>query len=499
MIDPDRKQWFGEFKIGNDPIFGELTIDGPKTNLYLQSEKDFRPSANKDRTIHGALQDKRLVTLVSCNIPLTAGTSISRSSNYSFANIFPSYVVIGDSDLIPAMKSVRAISWLLDDTHLAFYDFDAFGTSYSPTKFIKGVLSENERKIGRKIKFGPRPQIQYFAGKLIPFSCDIGFGKFSVSHAVSGNSGGILGVWMNNKIRCVIEFSPALDFHAALRKSDEISKFLGIVVGRPQSMEGIKLSLAKKPKMHPWHDVIESVPTKRDDQGGEFSVGSSDVLLDGIRRPGEFKKVLRHWLETGQEFEFSRARFWDSFKKRSIYDADRIIAAANMFDVIPSSVFSNEIKLTPEFQGAVDTSKALFKKLLVAQERGDILGALSRLSKPNLKPKIKYWATAIDRGADGYEDLDYVIDRAIECRNFFVHGSAPEFDYLKNTILVKFLVTALEFCYVFPQFIKAGWDLKHWKAESGSRHPFGDFTYFYGHNLQNLRDIVKASKKPKTK
>jgi ApeA N-terminal domain 1 len=500
MIDPDRKQWFGEFKIGNDPIFGELTIDGPKTNLYLQSEKDFLPSADGDRTIHGALQDKRNVTLIDCNIPLLAGTSSSQKGSYSFTNIFPHHVVIGESRVYPHKKTVSGISWRLDDTHLAFYDFDAFGTSLNPTKFIKPILAENEKKIGRKIKIGTRPQIQYFSGRLIPFSCDVGFGKFTVLHDFGSTFGGTSGVWMNNKMQCVVEFRPATDFHSALQKIYEISTFLGVVVGRPQNMDGIRLKLARQPKGHRWLEVIPSLPTKRNGRESVFGVGPSDVLLDGIRRQTEFSKVLRQWLDDNRQYEASRGRFWDSFKKQSYHDADRIIAAANMFDVIPSFVFSEKIELADEFLGAIDASKKLFEKQPETQQRGDILGALSRLSKQNLKPKIKHWAADIDRSSDGYEYLDYVIDRAVECRNFFVHGSGPEFDYSKNIILVKFLTTALELCYVFPQFIKAGWDWKHWKSESGSMHPFGDFTYYYGQNLQKLRDIVTVSKnKPKNR
>ncbi|WP_246781254.1 HEPN domain-containing protein [Rhizobium sp. BK591] len=120
---------------------------------------------------------------------------------------------------------------------------------------------------------------------------------------------------------------------------------------------------------------------------------------------------------------------------------------------------------------------------------------MARLSKPKLKSKIKYWVSCLtETTSPSYKDLDYVIDRAVNCRNYFVHGGEPDFDYFQNFDMFTFLTRALEFCYVAPEFIKGGWNLGGWRSQTGMFHPFGNFTYQYQQNVEKLKALVAEEK-----
>ena len=493
MLDREtvRRERFGQFNVGDQSLFGELVLEGRRTNLRLYSQEYFSPDSVSERCIYGELSDNTKITLLDCNLPPIPGRQSSRQKESFFADIFPHHIAIGAEHLSPGPDAVSAIYWRVPDLNAVFYDFDAFGSSLRPEQYIDAILAERETVTGRKVHRGQYPEVLYFSGEPEIFSCDLGCGTLSAYHTYEQGMGGPNGVWLKNKVKLSLQFGRAESFTQALILSYRVSEFLGAVMGRPQSVEDIYVLPSKGVDQVPLQ-VLSSLPVRYETEAGVISPGPRDALLDGVDRPEEMAAVLGYWLDSHDAMSSARARFWDSFEKQNHFDADRIIAAANLFDVIPASHYPKKFDLSGDFEDAVKKAKALFKPLPDTPERHALLIALRNASTPNLKSKIKFWAKdLIDQHGSQYPDLEFVIDCAVNCRNFFVHGGKPEMDYVNADSIrtVAFLTRALEFCYILPEFLKAGWQ---WRGVDN--HPFGEFTLHYPQDLERLKRALASGK-----
>lgn len=488
----ERLHSFGEFRVGNRSIFGELKVHDSLTNLRLHSHEYIRLAEIFDRHVLGDLPDGRKVSLIECNVPPVPGSSFGKAGKSYFADIFPHYVVVGANHVMPGEDAVTAIYWHLPSLSSAFYDFDAFGFSVSPEHFIGAIVAEQEQKFDRKITIGESPEVLYFTGRHKVFSGDVSFGTFSVGHCIQKNFGGPPGVWMKNELRATIRFNAANKFADAINHAYQISQFLSVVIGGPQSVERISIEIGDQSGRE-LLDVFPSLPIRYEWSEGDLRPGPADALLDGARGPDEFASVLKHWLATVDEMATPRRRFWDSFSKQNFYDADRMIAAANLFDTVPSELYPSSTVLSAELNEAIAKAKALFKPLPHTPERESILRELSQITQPRLRSKVKHWARDLVNCGQ-YEGLEFAIDCAVKCRNFYVHGGKADFDYEKNFNMFSFLVRTLEFCYIAPELLRGGWSLAAWRKRSHGYHPFGDFTVHYSDNVARLRELVRPVK-----
>jgi ApeA N-terminal domain 1 len=179
-------------------------------------------------------------------------------------------------------------------------------------------------------------------------------------------------------------------------------------------------------------------------------------------------------------------------EKQRHYDPDRLIGAANMFDILPASAVPDDVLLSPEITQARAQSRALFKSLSPAPERDSILSALGRLGKPALKHKVRYRAQKLVAiGNEWFPDLYTVTDEAVNCLNYYVHGTTSSFDYDRNFDLVTFFTNTLEFVFAVSDLIEAGWDFRAWAMRGTTMsHPFGSYRVNYRFGLGRLRETV---------
>ena len=78
-----------------------------------------------------------------------------------------------------------------------------------------------------------------------------------------------------------------------------------------------------------------------------------------------------------------------SFRHQNRYSIDRLVAAANMFDILPEHAVGRASGVSEEVASAGDKCKELFQNIHPCSERDSILGALGRIGKHNLKTKVK--------------------------------------------------------------------------------------------------------------
>jgi len=155
-----------------------------------------------------------------------------------------------------------------------------------------------------------------------------------------------------------------------------------------------------------------------------------------------------------------------------------------------------DIPLTEELSKAQTESRIMFRALPQSPERASILNALGRLGKSNLKHKVRYRAQKlIDVGGEWFPELSKVTDEAVNCRNYYVHGTEQRFDYDRNFDLVTFFTNTLEFVFAASDLIEAGWDLKSWVLRGTTMsHPFGSYRANYPMGLKRLGEALAIAK-----
>ena len=487
----DGQKWFGRFLVGDKRIHGELTFAGPKTNLYIQDETFFSTHDIPERCIKGVLRDLTKVSLLQCVAPPIPGSwSSYEGERYEFAEIFPNYILHGDGHLGPHEQKINEVHFVIDDANTLFYDFDAFGSLIDASPFIEQIANANA--LGRKIKTGPRPEILYFTGKSEILSAQTSLGRVTVRHSPRRTSGGPNGVGLENQIVVTLFFDLPVDFLACIQRVRTLMEYFQLLVGRPQNL--LKLDVLTGTKDEPiWLGVYCSVAPVRDESKARArGPHPTDVLVNGVLDEALFPSVLCNWVNREELWRDARERFFNSFGEQNYYDVDRLICAANMFDILPSSAVPEDVPLSDQLQAAKETSRKLFIELPASPERDSVLNALGRVGKSALKQRIRHRAAVISRVLDNrFPELWRVTDEAVNCRNHYIHGTEPRFDYNANTNTVVFFIRTLEFVFAASDLIEAGWDIKAWLARGTTMsHPFGEYRVSYGPDLEELKRLL---------
>jgi hypothetical protein len=486
--DSDRKQP-GRFFISGKELHGEITLDGPKTSLYLHDKEPF--SIKKllpEESITGILHDLTKVSLLDCIPPGGTGHVSRGDERYFFAKVFPHYIVHGDRHITPTEKIITEVSFIMDDASTLFYDFGAFGHVTDARPFIEQLIRADG--IDDQVKPGPNPQILYFTGQHEIFSVDTVIGRIFGSHNLKMNSwGGPDGVSLLNAISVTIAFKEGVWFRDAIHQAYLLLLYLGLLVGRPQNTVSLRIRVKDDSDIPVYLDVFQSMLFHPDQHHGNQEPHPGDVVLNVIRRPEEFSQVTANWIAKADEWNDARMRFFNCFKEQRNYTIERLIASANMFDILPKSAVPAEIELSKDLELARDASRNTFRSLPKSPERDSVLNILGRMGKANLKQKVRYRLKKLtDLLPDAFPDIILVCDEAVNCRNHYVHGGEAPFDYSNEFDAVILFTDTLEFVFAASDLIEAGWDIKSWmEGHIKYHHPFGRYRQGYSLYLQHLK------------
>jgi hypothetical protein len=484
----------GQFTLGvGREIYGELTVAGAESLLHLYDRQEFETHAGLHQHITGILHDLTKVSLFNCLAPLVPGYGRTADDKYHFADVFPHFVISGDRFLAPDEKAISKLHFVVDDATTLFYDFDAFGILLDSQSFIHQIVAANSKVAGRTIETGPAPQILYFTGKSEIFATDTVIGRVSAAHnPVPMTLGGPDGVCLANRIVLTIEFPAHVVFDQSIRHLATMLRFLETLAGRPQNLTCIKVTVESAHQTPVTLDVYWSMQPKRLPRPGAKGPHPADVLLDPIRRRDEFCRVLAGWLERDDSWRDARSRFSNCLAKEHFYDIDRLIGAANMFDILPPTAVPSDEVVPKELEDAKEASAKAFRKLPRTAERDSVLNALGRVGKATLKHKVRHRADIILKAmGSGFSDLKLVTDEAVNCRNFYVHGGDASFDYNGNFDAVTFFTQTLEFVFAASDLIEAGWDIQAWcKTWSSMSNSFARYKVDYRNELQELKTLL---------
>jgi hypothetical protein len=475
-------------------VQGDLILKGPKTTLDLY-DKDFFSTHNvQDGCILGVLHDRTKVSLIDCITMQRPGSGSRGDERYHFSSIFPHFVIFGDEHVTPTDKKITTVSFHVEDAATLFYDFDAFGKVIDASPYMADIV-EARRKYGREVTVGEHPMLFYFTGKCEIFKAETVFGTVTAQHRPSCAMPGPRGITVDNKIHVNIAFKQGMVVKETMSTVHILLGFLAVIAGRPQTVLSLAFGIQGPDDKMNRLDVYWSMSRPRDDHDNGQGPHPGDLPIQAARTPEYFADVLTSWLGRDHEWRSARARFSTAFGLQHTFTIDRLVGAANMFDILPASAVPVDAPMTKELEDAKTQSRALFKALPSSPERDSVLNALGRVGKATLKHKVRARVKLIlERIPSRFAELELVLAEAIDCRNYFVHGSKAKLDYVAQFDQVIFFTEALEFTFAASDLVECGWNIEEWAKQSSTlSHPFDRFRFDYEGRVKDLKRALAPS------
>jgi hypothetical protein len=484
----------GTFRLVDDrEVFGSLLVAGRKSRLTLYDDREFPMVPAGYRYLEGELHDGERVTLIDCVVESITNRGGKESQGKSSAHIFPNTVIIGPRNVLREVPCVSEASVLLKDAHSVFYDFDAFSSVLRPEPFVP-LLKQDKASI-RSVEIGDFPIIGYFAGRYEIASFSSSFGQFSARHRVSETMGGPAGWRVDGQVVVSLGFGDPLAFKDTMRRVHALIRFFEFIIGRKQALKAVEIRLHSQARFEAPLKVIEAYAPRANT--GRYSEGRSpgprDVLLCTMEGSEEFCAVARNYFDGDENRLDSRVRFAENIRRNS-YTVDRLVSAANMFDIFPKACYPAAAPLADEVIKARDDARKAFKSLPDSIERSSVLGALGRIDQMTLKKKVL--ARLNSSGVlSEFPGLDDVLVEAVNCRNHYVHGSPGKIDYAGNPGMTIFLTDALEFTFGVADLVDCGWSFERWAAGHPQfEHPFGAFRLSYREKYKAFTKLMAVDK-----
>lgn len=481
---------------GDAEIQGDLILKGDKTTLNLYSKDSFSTQDILDGCILGSLHDRTKVSLINCVTSPSPGHGFRGGDQYYFSNVFPHYVIFGDEHIDATDKKITNVSFHVDDAETLFYDFDAFGQVVDAGPYMAELIEAKRVGHGRDISVGDHPMIFYFTGKYEVFKAETAIGTITAEHRPSFSMPGPRGIKLENRIDVNLRFKSGATVNEAITAVLTMLRFLEIIAGRPQKVLRITFLTPGSEDRPNVFNVYWSMFPSRGSVDDDRKPHPADLPIQAARTPEHFVCLLSSWLARDHEWRSARSRFSKVFALQNNFTIERIVGAANMFDILPASAVPAKVMLTKELADAKAASHAIFKDLQPSAERESVLNALGRLGNASLKHKIRARGKIIlDRIPVNFPELNLVIDEAVNCRNYFVHGSKAKIDYTDEFDQVIFFIEALEFIFAASDFVECGWNIQQWAKQSSTMsHPFDRFRFDYELRLEDLKRALQAGK-----
>lgn len=481
----------GVFNLVDDRrVFGCLTIAGEDSEVTLFADQQFPPVPEGYRYLTGDLHNGECVTLINCVLEKITYKSISKNEFKCSASVFPNTIATGPRHVPIEVKCVNEITVALKDAHSVFYDFDAFSTIIDPKPFSDLIKQDKERI--RPIEVGEHPIIGYFSGRFEIASVHCALGEINARHRVSEKMGGPRGWGLNSQIVVSLRFHECLTFKDAMQRQHALIRFFELIIGREQSILSVEIRLDGQINSEPSLKIIEAYAprSKFSDEDDSRSPAPCDVLLCTADGPEEFCQVAARYFEFDDERLDARSRFTENLRQGRSYTIDRIVSAANIFDIFPDSAYPDRIDLSNEVKRAREVARQEFKALPISIERDSVLQAIGRMGELSLKRKVLY-RLQVAKLQNHFEGIDSVLKEAINCRNHYVHGSRGRIDYAKNFDVVIFFTNALEFVFGVSDLVDCGWSFEGWVKDSPQEsHPFGEFRLRYRDCFKIFEDLL---------
>lgn len=500
----------GIFTPVTGPAAGHLIVDGRHSRLKLVETGHLETGGMEFRDLHGVLANGKYASALGC-IRTGATTSYPTSRPLSETTYFPHFVAVGESHFAADDKIITAIHFSFENAHCLVAGHRTFQSLHPSPEQARRILEDDHKRteeIAHKHSWGDNPfdpeisehpHMLYFSGKWLISKIESDIATVMLQNRTTHDMGGSSkGIGISNQIGVTMRFREPTALLNATTAVKQLRSLFELALGRRQRLLNLQLATTNARKSVPdgtpldWHDLHWS--HCNDDISNETpATHPIDVLLDAERRATEFERVVGNWLDTMPVMSESRSRFATAFYRNS-YGIDRIVGAANMFDLLPADRAPKAKEVDPATQNAIDRCRAIVKELPSGYAKQSLLSAFGRLGTASLRDKVVHRAKLLQAaGGHSFPELEIPCAQAVICRNHFVHGSAPAFDYASNFHAVAFLSDTLEYVFAMTDLIDLGWSLEGWLKQGASgSHPFGLYASDYRRHLDDLKSALRG-------
>lgn len=277
--------------VGNLP--GRLTLDSDNSLLELWDTAYYW---NFDKItalppMQGILEDQKHVYLEFAWARVR--TAIGTGGQTNLISLFPLLAVVGT---VPFNREMSRIFFEVDDAAAIFYDQKAFGQlSRADPEKLRTMLAEDDVDIDDE---EVSPRISYWTGKRKILSTDTSLGKVSVRNAPTftmTSETPVAGV--TNHVVVSVEFSkPVTEAKELGRILLRLTRFLGIIAGRPQNVVGLRIvGDGDYPSF--WDTYLPTLP-RRPEKDENEKLTRLDPLIDAARDSDDFSRLMVGWLKS---------------------------------------------------------------------------------------------------------------------------------------------------------------------------------------------------------
>ena len=483
---------YGIFSVPpNQRANGSLTLAGRESQLYLWSDRPLEISTGT--TITGELDNLTKVSLIGCNIRSEGHVGKGNQIRYKYF-VSPQCVLFGSRYISHNEDVVREISFKLEHAVALFHDSDAYSTIFNNSAATAMVAKIDNP--GSSIEVEGSSWISYYTGKKTVFTSDTVIGQVSANHIPVFTIGNDHDHGLEKATELSIKFDDPLPVIESLNRMGRVLQFFDLVVGYAQNVSSISVHTG-------FDDPSQSFELYATGYAGQHSTREESesgiilrttVLIHPVDDSTKFANILRAWLDRDVEWRTARIRLSHDWGKR-FYNYNRLIAAANVFDLLPNDVYGNKPSLPSDLSAAVDASRKIFRSLPQSEERDDMLGHLGRVGGWRLKRKISFRAKNVcDSIGQLLPDLGTVIVEAVNLRNHYVHGTPSRIRIDQRLHLLHFLTNSLEFIFFASDFIDSGWNIVDWCNKAKPRgHPFHDYLVNFQEDLKRLKGAFESA------
>ncbi|MDC7830290.1 MULTISPECIES: ApeA N-terminal domain 1-containing protein [Pseudomonas] len=494
----ENKEHLGDFILPNgELVSGQLRLQNTETKLTLHSERKIKRFSNS--SIFGITSKGLHISLLGCNISSYIKSGRREGGANNHMEIFPHYTILGSQHINEKENTVHSIQFTTSDACELFDDETAFGIRHTAGELVNEAIKKDG--LGDNITASENALLMYYTGNHDIFEKETRIGKVKAYHDPIYNFGDSTGVYLKNRIRISITQNEMVDFNAAINNLSDMSAFLSYVGGRIQRVKSIQILNGEV--TDPSTRISYVKQSYRWMRGPKISLHSprhSDLPISPFKNKQEFEKVLEEWMSKHPRWRPARVAFLGCIRNANNYSPLRLVAAADMFDLIPNEDISlEEFQLSDEVAAVRKNCIDAFKALPNTYERNSAISSLHRLGHPSLPKKIYQRISVIRENCHlPLDNLERVAKISVQHRNYLVHGKS-EIDHDTASKNIALLTDTLEFIFMASDLIECGWNMEDWSTKFHSEgHLISRFLNFYDIESHLLLEEIESKKKSKS-
>jgi ApeA N-terminal domain 1 len=468
----NQTSFLGHFTVQGTDHAGALFMDGANSKLEIYSDEFLHLKDEEMTCVRGVSKEGVSISAVYCVPLILSGSASYYDKNKSYMTLRPNYVILGPRYLEPEENVIAAISFTFSEANQLFYDWSTFGRIFRKHRLSFGQLREILRGVRRAPKHRRRGghldlYYRWDRGPILEVGCDVG--KITVWNATGGKFPSPDGLDVRNRVRITCAFSTPVNLEAALLVQRQMMSLFELAAQARQNVDDITLEHTGAPDETPL--ILRMIHEEREKVD---MLMPTDALLNGGLHEEEFTTVLTRWMDTSSDRRAARQRFMDGFRRGYSYKTDRLIGAANAFDLLPSTDFSKHGALPAEVESLIaeleDRVKAAAKdNPAINDHKERLLNNLGLVRGLNLRNKVlQRWATVPSCIASKLPEMENAIAHSVHARNFFVHGSEVKMSAQAVYDLAPFFTDTLEFVFGISELCHCGWDADRWAKDGYS-------------------------------